>query len=147
MVNPLEMGNTHEAIVAKLSSIAGYRKRMARVFGSPEFTIREVAAAIAAFERTLVSNGSAFDRYQSGDRKALTASQERGMRLFFGKANCSNCHSGEHFTDETFHNLGVGTGQEKPDLGRAAVTGDPADWSSFKTPSLRGCEQHCTLHA
>jgi cytochrome c peroxidase len=137
MVNPLEMGNTHDAIVAKLSGIAGYRKRMARAFGSPEFTIREVAKAIAAFERTLVSTGSAFDRYQAGDRKALTASQERGMRLFFGKANCSSCHLGDQFTDEAFHNLGVGAAKEKPDLGRTAVTGDPADWSSFKTPSLR----------
>jgi cytochrome c peroxidase len=137
MVNPLEMGNTHEAIVARLSGIAGYRIEMARAFGSWEFTIREVAMAIAAFERTLVSTSSAFDRYQAGDRKALTASQEKGMRLFFGKANCSNCHSGDQFTDDSFHNLGIGTAEEQPDRGRTAVTGDPADWSSFKTPSLR----------
>ena len=62
----------------------------------------------------------------------------RGRRLFFSaKANCAACHVGANFTDEKYHNLGVGMTVEKPDLGREATTGNAADRGAFKTPTLR----------
>src|SRR5262249_30219588 len=128
IANPIEMGMTHTAAVAKLRTIEGYRTRMRSVFGTEEFTIEHVGKAIAAFERTVLSGDAPYDRYKAGDRKAMTAQQVRGMRLFAGKARCDSCHAGPNFTTNTFHNLGIGS-----DPGRYAVTKDPADFGAFKT--------------
>lgn len=67
----------------------------------------------------------------------MSDAAKRGMDLFFGKANCSTCHAGANFTDEQYHNLGVGMDAEEPDLGRYDVTEDEKDKGAFKTPSLR----------
>jgi cytochrome c peroxidase len=137
MVNPLEMGNTHEVIVTRLRDISGYRDLFASVFAEMNFTINHVAEAIAAFERTVVSENSPFDRFRAGDTSALSERQQRGMTLFFGKARCSVCHSEPLFTDGRFHNLGVGADKPLPDDGRAEITKDVIDRGKFKTPSLR----------
>ena len=107
MANPLEMGNTHDAIVATLRGIPGYRDLFLRAFGTFTLTIEQVAEAIAAFERTVVSSNSRFDRFREGDLRALTLREQRGMDLFFGKAACSSCHKEPTFSDGRFHNLGV----------------------------------------
>ncbi|MCA9208463.1 MAG: c-type cytochrome, partial [Planctomycetales bacterium] len=78
-----------------------------------------------------------YDRYKAGDQEALTESALRGMKLFFGKANCSACHSGHSFTDGGPHNLGVGIKDAEPDVGRFAVSKQEGDKGSFKTPTLR----------
>ncbi|MFG0332992.1 MAG: cytochrome-c peroxidase [Maioricimonas sp. JB049] len=71
----------------------------------------------------------------------MSESAIRGMELFFSKeTNCTACHAGANFTDEKFHNLGVGMDVEEPDLGRYAVTGDEKDKGAFKTPTLRNVE-------
>ena len=67
----------------------------------------------------------------------MSESAQRGMVLFSGKANCTACHAGANFTDEQYHNLGVGMAADKPDLGRYEVTKDKKDWGAFKTPTLR----------
>ncbi len=64
-------------------------------------------------------------------------SAKRGQVLFFGKANCATCHSGANFTDEQYHNLGVGMESDKPDLGRYEITKQEKDRGAFKTPTLR----------
>ena len=139
LVNPIEMGNpNHDAVVTRLRGIKGYVARFQKVFGTSEITIDHVAKAIAAFERTLVSGDSPYDRYDSGaDPKALSASQQRGLELYRGKARCTLCHGGFNFTDEKFHNLGVGTEKKKPDAGRSAISKAAGEWGAFKTPSLR----------
>jgi len=137
MIHPSEMGNTHEAVVTNLKGIPGYRVLFARVFGGEDLTIDHVAMAIATFERTVLSGNSAYDRYKAGDKKALSASQVRGMNVFFKKAKCDKCHDGMNFTTNDFHNLGVGTDKANPDVGRFAVTQNPKDWAAFKTPTLR----------
>ena len=109
-----------------------------------------VEKSIASFERTVVSGNSPFDRYMyGGDNKALSASAQRGLEVFRNpkKGNCAVCHTiGEKyalFTDNKFHNLGVGVklginGEaELTDLGRFKVTNVEADKGAFKTPSLR----------
>jgi cytochrome c peroxidase len=137
IANPTEMGNTQEAVVAKLRSIPGYRALFAKVFGTEEIDIDHVAKAIATFERTVLSGDSAFDRYKAGNRKAMSPAQVRGMNVFFKKSKCDKCHDGMNFTTNDYHNLGVGTDQPNPDVGRFGFTKDPKDWGAFKTPTLR----------
>lgn len=144
--SPREMGQSHEATVAKLRRLKGYRVQFARVFGTEAFTIREVAAAIAAFERTLLTGNSPFDRYKyGGEAGALTAAQERGLLVFRERARCVKCHLVDEFsaplTDNRFHNLGIGAEGAAIDPGRSAVTKDPKDLGKFKTPTLRNVSQ------
>lgn len=137
IANPVEMGNTHDGCVRKLREIPGYRALFAKVFGTEELTIDHVAMAVATFERTLLSGNSPYDRFSAGDKKALSAAQVRGMKIFFHKAKCDKCHEGANFTSNSFRNIGVGIDKPKPDLGRYEVTKDPKDWGAFKTPTLR----------
>jgi len=140
IANPIEMGYTHEACVACLRGIPGYRKLFKDVFGTEEFTIDHVAKAIATFERTVYSGNAPFDRYKAGDKKAMSAEQIRGMDVFFNKAKCDSCHFGVNFTDGQFSNIGIGMDKPKPDLGRYEVTKREVDKGAFKTPTLREVE-------
>lgn len=137
IANSVEMGNTHEAMTASLSRIQGYRPLFKKAFDSEEITIDRVAQSIATFERTVLSGNSPYDRYKAGNLKAMTPAQVRGMKVFFDKAKCDSCHEGINFTLNAYANLGVGTDKPEPDVGRFAVTKDPADWGAFKTPTLR----------
>ncbi len=138
LINPIEMGmKDHNAVVAKLRGIKGYRKLFAKAFGPGEITIDKYAKAVAAFERTVLSGNSKYDRYQAGDKAAMNESEVRGMELFNGKARCATCHNGVNFTDELYHNIGVGMSAEKPDLGRFDQTKKEADKGAFKTPTVR----------
>jgi cytochrome c peroxidase len=134
--NPIEMGETLENVVAKLNAIPGYRRQFQEVFGIDADTAG-IAKAIAAFERTIVSGPSPYDRYVAGERGALSPPAVRGMKLFNGKAHCTLCHGGPAFSDQSFHNLGVGMDRPDPDVGREAHTKDQADRGKFKTPGLR----------
>jgi cytochrome c peroxidase len=140
MANPIEMGNTHEAVVSALRKIPGYKKLFLQVYGTEEITLDHVAKAIATFERTVVSGDAPFDRYKAGMKNAMTAAQVRGMDVYFNKAKCDQCHEGPNFTLNAFHNLGVGQDKPNPDPGRFAVTKNPADFGAFKTPTLREIE-------
>ncbi|HYP06273.1 MAG TPA: cytochrome c peroxidase [Bryobacteraceae bacterium] len=137
MANPVEMGNTHEALVTKLRGIPGYGPLFQKAFGTHDWDIEHVSKAIATFERTVLSGNSAYDQYKAGKKSAMTAQQVRGMQLFFGKARCDSCHEGINFTTNAYHNLGVGTDKPDPDAGRYLVTKNEADWGAFKTPTLR----------
>jgi cytochrome c peroxidase len=140
IANPIEMGMTHGAVVERLARIAGYRPMFATAFGTDEVTIDRMAMAIACFERTVLSGNAPYDRYKSGDKKALSPAQLRGMNVFFEKAQCDRCHEGANFTLNVYANLGIGTDKPDPDVGRFAVTKDPHDWGAFKTPTLREIE-------
>lgn len=140
--NPIEMGNTHDAMVSGLSQLASYKPLFKAAFGDETVTKDRVAQAIASFERTIVSGGSPFDRYEAGDKTAMNESAIRGLAIFKDnqKGRCSICHAGFNFTDEKFHNLGVGTDKpdwEKDHAGRFAVTRVEKDKGAFKTPTLR----------
>jgi cytochrome c peroxidase len=98
----------------------------------------EISHALASYVRSILSGDSAYDRFVSGDRAALSLEQQEGLQIFRGKANCTACHVGPTFTDERFHNTGVAWRDGRlSDEGRAAVTGDDHDRGAFKTPSLR----------
>ena len=154
--NPIEMGMVSAyALEKKIATIKEYREWFAKVFGS-RVNLDDMVKAIAAFERTVVSGGSRYDQYFAANRSAfqqsisddeseylpvssdLLSDQEiEGMILFEGKAKCALCHFGFNFTDEDFHNLGVGWDTGMVDLGRYMVTGETEHISAFKTPTLR----------
>ena len=137
-----EMGMPgRKALLTRVQKIPEYRSEFREAFGR-EINLPDMARALAAFERTLVTPDSAFDRYETGDKQALTDQQKRGLILFIGKAACSQCHNGPNFTDSKFHRLGFLPGQHaNSDLGRFAITHDPADRYAFKTPSLRNASR------
>jgi cytochrome c peroxidase len=136
--NPIEMGNTHQAMIQTIGGISGYVEEFKAVFGEGPITVQQVADAIAAFERTVVTTDSRFDRYARGDHQALTKLEKRGLEVFNGKGHCTACHWGPNFSDGRFHNLGVPAKDPKnPDVGRYAVTKNPRDMGAFKTPTVR----------
>jgi cytochrome c peroxidase len=137
MANPIEMGNTHDALVSKLSELPGYRPMFKAAFGNDRIDIDQVAKAIATFERTVLSGNSPYDQWKAGNKKAMQPDQVRGLDVYLNKAKCDQCHEGINFTTNAYHNLGIGTDRPKPDEGRYVVTKNPADWGAFKTPTLR----------
>jgi len=138
-INPIEHGFAdHDELVSKISKIGGYKKLFKDVFGTDSITKEQVGKAIASFQRTLISGNSPFDRFDyDGDEKAISESAKRGKKLFFDKARCNLCHFGTNFSDEQFHNIGIGWGGENLDVGRYNVTKDKKDIGAFKTPTLR----------
>jgi cytochrome c peroxidase len=127
-INPVEMGlKDHQPILKIVRKDPEYVKGFEQVFGKkgPQVTMKEVMAAIAAFERTQVSGNSAFDRYfYGGDEKALSEAQKRGFDLFVNKGRCVSCHLIEQtqatFTDTRFHNIGVGINGIQADVPQLA---------------------------
>lgn len=130
--NPIEMNMTLEAVVERLNGIAGYKEQFQRVFGT-DVTADGIAKAIAAFERTVLSGNAPYDKFKAGDPSALSPEAQRGMKLFFGKARCSACHSGPNFSDSAFHNIGL----DSEDIGRKAISKLEGDHGAMKTPTLR----------
>ena len=137
LINPKEMAMpSHELLVNKVGDIRGYKSWFKRVFAR-DVNLDGLAKAIAAFERTVVSGNSKFDAFNNGNQHALNESEKRGLAIFFGKARCSQCHNGPNFTDEKYHNIGVGWDATLVDLGRYKVTHNEQDIGAFKTPTLR----------
>ena len=125
-----------ETIAQNLGHIQGYQEQFQRVFNTA-VTAEGVAKALAAYTRTILSGDAPYDRFKAGNHSALSSEAQRGLVLFEGKARCVRCHTGANFTDEEYHNIGVGMEQEHPDLGRYTVTKHEADKGAFKTPTLR----------
>jgi len=163
MINSVEMGMSSHDDVIKAVTIPDYRDDFQKVFGRAP-RIDDVVAAIAAFERTVVSGDSAFDRFTAGDKTAMSAEAQRGWALWNGKARCNTCHpfgdATPNFSDNKFHNIGVAAkGRDfaaiarqaatiadpaelafHPDfteLGRFVATRQPKDIGAFKTSGLR----------
>lgn len=148
--NPLEMSQAHDVCAAMLDSDASYAKQFGQVFGEGPITMAKIQAAIASFERTLISGNSPFDRYWFGnDKMAMKPAGVRGLAIFSNpnRGACVKCHTIESdhalFTDDKFHNLGVGLNGEGEltDLGRFDATGVESDKGAFKTPTLRNVAQ------
>lgn len=136
IANPIEMALSIEDAVDRLNKIEGYRTQFQKVFGT-DATPDAIAKAIAAYERTIISGNAPYDRFKAGDKDALSEAAERGRKLFFGKANCAACHSGPNFSDNSYHNIGIGMDSDEPDQGRVAFSKLGGDTGAFKTPSLR----------
>ena len=129
------MGAKADEIAAKLNALQDYRAQFQKVFGG-DATPDNIVKAIAAFERTIISGGTAWDRYRGGDTTAMNESAIRGWNIFQA-IQCTNCHDGVLLTDQQYHNVGIGMDQKEPDVGRFKVTNKPEDTGAFKTPTLR----------
>jgi cytochrome c peroxidase len=119
MVSSSELGMpTYEHVIARIASNPGYKRRFEQVFGKQSIFLGTVVKAIAAYERTLVSRNSPFDRFIGGSTSAISEAQRRGWELFKGKARCITCHefteSSPFFTDQKFHNTGAGETNHDP---------------------------------
>jgi len=130
----------HESeIVAKINALQGYHSQFLKVFGG-DATAENIMQAISAFERTIISgdptSATAWDRWQAGDESAASESAKRGWDVF-KNAKCNNCHDGVLFTDQQFHNVGIGMDAPEPDKGRYNATKKDEDTGAFKTPTLR----------
>jgi cytochrome c peroxidase len=135
-----EMGGTVAAAVKRIQLSGQYQAEFAAAFPDG-VTAQNLARAIAGFERTLLLGDSRVDRFRAGEVKALDDREVHGLWLYESKGQCWQCHSGRNFTDEGFHNTGVGWGKTLTDLGRYAVTKKESDRGRFKTPTLRGLTQ------
>jgi cytochrome c peroxidase len=132
--HPDEMGDTLDNGLRRLSLQESYRQAFRDAFGDDRsMTAQRAAQALAAYERTLISPPTRFDRWIAGDADALSENEVNGFRLFNGRARCSACHAGFAFTDHNFYDIGLpGT-----DKGRGKEIGLAAADYAFKTPTLR----------
>lgn len=146
ILHPGEMASSEEKIIETLGAIQGYGARFREAFGSEEISLERVAQAIATFERTLLSGNSPFDRWKfGGDESAMSKAAIRGFKVFTSKGNCVKCHLADEFsapfTDDKFHNLGVGMDKRPIHAGREKITKKIRDRGKFKTPTLRHVTQ------
>jgi cytochrome c peroxidase len=141
IANPGEMAFTHELAVGVVASIPQYVDEFDAVFESRTVDIERITQAIAAFEETLVTPNSRFDRWLLGDDGALTAAEHEGYRLFKA-SGCIACHNGPAAGGTSFRKMGVVEPYrtDNPAEGRRAVTGRDADRFNFKVPTLRNVD-------
>jgi cytochrome c peroxidase len=139
--NPGEMGSTHALAVEVLQSIPAYVADFKTSFGSDKIGIEQVTKAIAAFEETLVTPNSRFDKWLKGDQAALSANEQAGYKLF-KDSGCVACHNGPAVGGNSYQKMGVVAAYKasSPAEGRFAVTGKDADRFNFKVPTLRNVE-------
>jgi cytochrome c peroxidase len=130
--SPVEMNQNLDELEHELRAVPGYVEQFQKVFGGGP-TRLSIGRALAAFERTLVTGPSPFDRYLAGEKDALSADAKRGLELFQGSARCIECHHGPNLSDGKLHRIDLSA----EDLGRATVTQRPEDRYRFRTPSLR----------
>jgi cytochrome c peroxidase len=173
IVNPFEMGQPSvEAAVQAVAADSGYRDAFQSVFRRPP-TATDLLRAIASYERTLIAFDTPFDHFMAGEKGAIGDDAKRGWQLFNGRARCNKCHAlseeapdPTHFTDNDFHNIGIGivrhdvAGQARVAereiasgdlkqvdnaailsnlsvLGRFLLTKNEDDIAAFKTPDIR----------
>lgn len=151
VANPVEMGmNDVDTAMERVRRIPGYKAYFDKAFGENSMTVDNAAKAVAAFERTLITPNSSYDKYVKGDKKAMSEQQVRGMNKF-ASSGCTSCHSGAAFNGPQMK-LGEGFFTKFPtftdnsyvaqykladDKGRQEVTGNKADANIFRTPTLR----------
>ncbi len=174
-INPVEMGlESHQPIIDIVQSDRKYQTAFAKAFGidSDAISMKHVKQAIASFERTIVAGNSNFDNYYFGNNKgAMKPAAVRGFQVFVGQGRCVSCHTIQQnhalFTDNRFHNIGVGfnkvaqdirplskaystakaqgenvdiavlTNKNTSELGRFAIDDSWNSMGAFKTPTLR----------
>ncbi|MBI5484357.1 MAG: cytochrome-c peroxidase [Deltaproteobacteria bacterium] len=163
IMSAFEMNQNLDYLEEEIREVPEYRAAFQRVFGD-EVNRRNIARALASFQRTIISRNSALDRYLKGDKKALSGEAEKGLGIFLGKGKCAACHNGINLSDDRYYALGVPENPEhlndprinitrrfvakissnyreyrtlKEDPGRFLVSGERKDWKAFRTPTLR----------
>jgi len=138
LTSAAEMNMPAAQAIDRLQSIPGYVAAFEQAFPGQGVSLDTFAAAVASYERTVVSNSAPFDKWVQGDEQAVSAAAKRGFVLFNGKANCAVCHSGWRMSDDGFHDIGL----PGADRGRAAIAPGIVQLEhAFKTPTLRNINQ------
>ena len=136
-----QLGADPAAIVAALAKIPGYAVQFKTIFGA-DATPDAVVKSLTSFLRTIRSGDAPFDKFQKGDKTAVGEDAQRGWEIFRGKAGCAACHAPPLYTDNLFHNTGIGYDKAEPDKGRGGITKDEKEDGQFKTPTLRSVTTH-----
>lgn len=144
--DPLEMNETLDNVVTKLSAKREYRDQFLRAFGNSEINAEKISLAMEQFMNSIISNQSKYDKFLAG-AGTLSDSEERGRKLFFTEyneffpaqsgADCAHCHGGFNFSNNAYRNNGLDLASDIIDIGREKVTQNPADKGKFKVTSLR----------
>jgi len=130
----VEMAMPIDQLLTRLKAIDEYVALFNAAFPGEGITPKNIAKAIATYERTVISGRAPFDAWVDGDERAISDAAKRGFTLFNTKARCNECHSGWNFTDDSFHDIGLAT----PDIGRGKfLTEVVKSQHAFKTPGLR----------
>jgi cytochrome c peroxidase len=138
IMHPDEMGFDLFEAAENFNNNEDYRELSQKAFGEP-LNAKNVAYALAAFQRDVLSFQSPYDNYVQGEETALSTDQKRGKALFFSVSlNCAACHAGFNLTNYEFINIGLYV--QYADKGREKVTENPSDNGKFKTPTLRNIE-------
>ena len=162
ITDPHEMNNTEDVVLKLLNETPGYKMQFEKIFG--EISFDGIGKSLASFVRTLINMPAPYDYWRMErelskrdpetldpdekkfleqarrflDRGGMSVAAREGAELFFSdRIGCHRCHSGANFTDEKYHNLGLGIDEEIVDWGRFNVTGKEEDRGAFKTPTLR----------
>lgn len=131
-----EMNLPLDSAVRRLNESSRYKLLFDQVFGEKP-GIKNMAAALAAFERTLETADTPNDRWLNDEPGGMTAQQLRGREVFRTKGKCIECHFSPDFTGDEFRSIGLFNGRQYNDSGRYLITRNPADIGSFKVPGLR----------
>jgi cytochrome c peroxidase len=135
--SPVEMGENFAHVIEKLKLDDKYVKLFNEAYGDDEITGERFLKALAAFELTLISANSKYDKVQRGD-EVFTEQEQKGLLIF--NTHCNNCHTAPLFTNNTFQNNGLPLDSTLMDYGRGVITGKPKDNRKFKVPTLRNIE-------
>jgi cytochrome c peroxidase len=168
VLSPFEMNRNLDYVEEVLRSVPAYVTLFRKTFGNEDITKEQMAMALAAFQRTLISRNAPLDKHLKGDKQTLSADAQKGLEIFRGKGRCTECHHGVNLSDDRFYALNV---PENPgfvddpmvaatrrfvakingykefktldvDPGRYLVTKDKKDWRAFRTPTLRDITRH-----
>lgn len=134
--DPREMGSSVDAALQRLQKDAAYQKAFDAAFQRKADT-EGLQRALATFVRGIVTGDAPYDRFLRGEVDAMNAQERHGQWIFESKGGCWKCHTPPLFTDERFHNTGIGVVDGKPEQGRAAITKKDRDLGKWKTPTLR----------
>ncbi|MFT4841477.1 MAG: cytochrome c peroxidase [Planctomycetota bacterium] len=140
--DPNEMDLKLSDAIARLRANADYKQAFAETFAS-EPNPKTLRRSLATFVRGIVTGDAPYDRFLLGEVAEMTAQQRHGQWIFESKGACWKCHTPPLFTDEAFHNTGVGASSGigassgKPEPGRMAATKNEQDAGKWKTPTLR----------
>lgn len=140
MVNPVEMGNTHDQVISTLKKNLTYQQTFKTLYPKKGITIDTVADAITEFEKALTTPNSPFDRYLRGDQDAISSEAKEGYELFKAKG-CISCHNGINIGGNLYQKFGIFKEYNTTNLGRFNVTQKEYDKYFFKVPSLRNVEK------
>ena len=139
LLGAANMGMTEPEVISRLSARPDYVAKFDTAFGTPDITRPRIEAALATYQRSIVSTPGPFDRWIAGDDQAIGVSAKRGFGLFNGKAHCAACHTGWAFSDGSFHDIGTAHGD---DIGRGRLFPTSVKLRyAFKTPTLRDVAQ------